>query len=316
MLDRKGIVSFLIITFGLTWLIEVPPLLGGLRLVGLTSAAATYVFLPIMFMPALGALVTTRFITREGWGGLGLHAGWAAIARSWRRYVAVGLLIPALFAVIYAVTWALGLGQPDWGLAYFQGLFAAAGAPPPPMPDTRLVLLGVFVASLTVGTLFNWLFCLGEEVGWRGYLLPKLMPLGKLRAYLLLGIIWSVWHWPLVWAGFAYGQAGSPLALLAFTGLTTGLGIYLNEVRLRTDSSVLAGWAHGVFNTQKLGLWFLLFPQVSPFLGGYAGLVGLLAWFGLGLWEAGRGKKIAGGRADAPSSSGPGTRAEGVQIYQ
>jgi hypothetical protein len=40
-----------------------------------------------------------------------------------------------------------------------------------------------------------------------------------------------------------------------------------------------------VFNTQKLGVWLLLFPHVSPYLGGYAGLVGLLVWFGLAVWE-------------------------------
>ena len=303
-MDRKGIFAYLIITFGLTWLIEIPPLLAGVKLVGLTSSAATYIFLPIMFMPALGALVTTRFITREGWGGLGLHAGRQALARSWRRYVATGLLIPALFALVYALTWALGFGQPDWGLDYFKGLYTSSGAVPPAMPDTRLVLLGVFLASLTVGTLFNWLFCVGEEIGWRGYLLPKLMPLGKPRAYLLLGVIWSVWHWPLLWMGFAYGQPGSPLALLAFTALTTGLGVYLNELRLKHDSALLAGWVHGVFNTQKLGAWFLLFPQVSPFLGGYAGLVGLVVWLALGLWETRRAKRLGGESGTAKNTKG------------
>jgi membrane protease YdiL (CAAX protease family) len=36
----------------------------------------------------------------------------------------------------------------------------------------------------------------GEEYGWRGYLLPKLLPLGELRASLLVGVIWGVWHFP------------------------------------------------------------------------------------------------------------------------
>lgn len=308
MIDRKGILAFLAITFGLTYLIEVPPLLSGLKLVGLTSSAATYIFLPIMFMPAVGALLTTKFITHEGFGGLGLRFGNPGRTQSWRTYVSVGLLIPALFIVVYGLTWALGFGQPDWGLEYFKGLFATAGAAAPAMPDTRLVLLAIFISSLTVGSLFNWLFCLGEEIGWRGYLLPKLMPLGKPRAYLLLGVIWSVWHWPLVWMGFTYGQPGSWLALVAFTALTTGVGIYLNELRLRHDSSVLAGWAHGVFNTQKVGVWFLLFPQVSPYLGGYAGLLGLLAWFGLGLWEKSRDSRFV---ADTVAKQ---ERAEGANL--
>jgi hypothetical protein len=278
-MDRKGIISFLAIMFGLTYAIELPPILGGFRLAGITSSIGTYIFLPIMFMPVLGAVVTAKYITKEGLAGMNIRFG------SWKSYIGIGLLIPALFALIYGVTWALGLGEPDWNLETFKNTFISSGVPVPAMPDTRLVLLLVFLATLTVGTLFNWVFCCGEELGWRGYLLPKLMPLGKVRAYLLLGLIWSVWHWPLVLAGFVYSQIGSFWSLAAFTALTTGFGIYLNELTLHQKSSILAGWAHGVFNTQKVGMWYLLFPQASTYLGGYAGLIGLATWFGLGLWE-------------------------------
>jgi uncharacterized protein len=279
MIDRKGIFWFLAITFGLTWVIQIAAFSTGFTIMGLTSNLGTLVALPFMFMPALGAFITAKFITREGFAGMGLRLG------PWKEYLRIGLLFPALFILVYAITWLLGFGAPDWNLEYFKGLFTASNMPAPEMPDTRLVLAAVFFSTLTVGTIFNWVFCAGEEIGWRGYLLPKLMPLGKTRAYLLLGLIWSIWHWPLVWMGFTYYQPGSLLALLAFTALTTGLGIFLNELTLRTKSSLLAGWAHGVFNTQKLGMWFLLFPRVSPFLGGYAGLVGLLTWTALGFWE-------------------------------
>ncbi len=298
MVDRKGIFAFLAITFGLTYAVEIPLVLGGMNLVNLVSTAGQYLILPVMFFPAVGALLTTRFVTREGFAVLGLRFG------SWKHYLLVGLLFPALFIIIYALTWLLGFGQPDWQMEYFKNLFVAANTEIPEMPDTRLVFLGLFFSTLTVGTVFNWLFCLGEELGWRGYLLPKLMPLGKLKAYLLLGLIWSAWHWPLVWVGFAYNHARSLLAILAFTALTTGLGIYLNELRLRTGSSILAGWAHGVFNTQKLGMWYLLFPQVSPFLGGFAGLIGLITWFALGFWEMRRKpfnfERQAAGKAITP----------------
>jgi uncharacterized protein len=278
-LDYKGILAFLGITFALTYAIELPVILSGIRLVGLTSSAATYIFLPTMFIPALGAVITVKFITREGFGELGLHFG------PWKNYLLIGLLIPALFIIVYLVSWILGFCQPDWALEYFKSFFTSNNLPVPAMPDTRLVLLGVFFSTLTMGTLINFVACTGEEIGWRGYLLPKLMPLGKLRAYLLLGIIWSAWHWPLVWAGFVYNQVGALLAFLVFTTLTTLFGVYLNELALHNRSSILAGWAHGVFNTQKAGVWVLLFPGINPYLGGYAGLVGLIFWAGLGFWE-------------------------------
>jgi uncharacterized protein len=278
-MDRKGILSFLLITFGLTYAIEIPMILSGFTLTGTGGAAGQYLFLPIMFIPALGAVITAKFITKEGFQNMGLRFG------PWKNYLIIGLLIPALFALIYLITALLGFGQPDWNLDTFIQIFTASGLEPPPMPDTRLVLLGVFFTTLTVGTLMNWLFCFGEELGWRGYLLPKLMPLGKTRAYLLIGLIWGAWHWPLIYVGFVYGQAVSPLSFIFFTALTTIFGAYLNELTLRNRSSILAGWAHGVFNTQKLGLWFLIFPTLTnPYLGGYAGLVGLIVWSGLALW--------------------------------
>ena len=156
-------------------------------------------------------------------------------------------------------------------------------------PLPALVWPGLFAVTLFVAPFVNGLVAFGEELGWRGYLLPKLLPLGRLRAHLLLGVIWSLWHLPLVLVGFMY--PGHPLAgVLAFTVLTTGFGTYLDELTLRHRSSILAGWAHGVFNSQRLGVWALLFPDVHPLLGGFAGILGLCTWLLLG-WRASRARR-------------------------
>jgi uncharacterized membrane protein len=100
---------------------------------------------------------------------------------------------------------------------------------------------------------------------------------------------------PLVLVGFAY--PGYPLAgALMFMLLTTAFGIYLNELTLHHKSSVLAGWAHGVFNSQKLGVWALLFPGINPLLGGYAGMLGISIWFVLGIWEGRRSNRRLSGK--------------------
>jgi membrane protease YdiL (CAAX protease family) len=147
----------------------------------------------------------------------------------------------------------------------------------------------LFGATLVAGPLVNGLVALGEEIGWRGYLLPKLMPLGKLKAYVLMGVIWALWHLPLLLIGFVY--PGQPLwGTLAFMALLVAFGIYINELSLRHRSSILAGWMHGVFNSQKLGVWPLLFPTLNPLIGGYAGIVGIAVWLALGLGEMQRTK--------------------------
>ncbi len=58
---------------------------------------------------------------------------------------------------------------------------------------------------------------------------------------------------------------------------------------LRHRSSILAGWMHGVFNSQAYGIWRILFPTVNPLWGGMTGLVAMLVWLGIGLWEGRRG---------------------------
>jgi hypothetical protein len=133
---------------------------------------------------------------------------------------------------------------------------------------------------LIPGALFTTVFAFGEDFGWRGYLLPKLMPLGKPAAYGLMALIWSAWHWPLVLNGFTY--AGYPaLGIVFFTLLVGALGTVMNELTLRYRSCILPSWFHALFNTQKQGIWFLMFPTINPLLGGYAGVVGLVIWYGL-----------------------------------
>ena len=55
------------------------------------------------------------------------------------------------------------------------------------------------------------------------------------------------------------------------------------ELRLRQNSTLLAGWTHGVFNSQAYGVWRLLFPTVNPLLGGVTGLLGIAIWVVTGL---------------------------------
>lgn len=281
-IDWKGISSFLLITFVVTYAIE-----GALILSGnspLVKGLGQYTVAAVMWVPALATVLTIKFITREGFGLTNIHFG------GWRPYVTVGLVIPACFILIYALTWMLGLGQPDWNMQYFKNLFVTAGVEVPAIPSPLVIWPALFLFSLLVGPFLNSVFAFGEELGWRGYLLPKLLPLGKPRAYLLLGIVWGLWHLPLVLAGFIY--PGYPfLGMLLFTMLTTALGIYLNELTLRHHSSILAGWIHGVFNTQRFGVWALLFPDTNPLLGGFSGILGIAIWLVLGIWESRRSIK-------------------------
>lgn len=278
-LDRKGVFIFLLTTFAITYAIEGALILGGFRVTKVPAAYGQLIVAAVMWVPALAALLTIKFFTREGFAILNLRFG------SWKPYLTSGLLVPTCFVFIYGLTWLLGLGRPDWKLEqFFATASSAAGSSLPPPPSPALALPVLFVVTVVVAPFFNGLLGLGEELGWRGYLLPKLMVLGKLKAYLLLGVVWGLWHLPLILIGFTYPDQPF-LGTLAFIALTTTFGIYLNELTLHHRSSVLAGWVHGVFNSQKLGVWALVFPSVNALIGGFAGIVGITVWLSLGMWE-------------------------------
>jgi hypothetical protein len=282
MLDRKGLISFLLITFGLTYAIEGALILSGFRISDIPPLIGQYVIAGVMWVPALATVLTIKLVTKEGFGITNFRIG------PLPPYLISALLVPAVFIVIYALTWLLGLGEPDWELREFLSMMGSGGGDPAAIPPASTLLPVLFCVSLIVGPTINGLFGFGEEFGWRGYLLPKLMPLGKLRAYLLVGIIWGLWHAPLILVGFNY--PGYPvLGVIFMSALTTALGIYLNEMTLRHRSSILAGWIHGAFNGQAYGIWRILFPNVNPLLGGVTGLVGIIVWFLIGLWYARRG---------------------------
>ena len=280
-LERKGILTFLVVTFAITYALEGILIATGFRFAAIPGAFGQLVVAIAMWVPTAATIITVKVVTHEKPALANFHLG------SWKAYVSVAVILPLCFAIIYGITWALGLAQPDATLDQFRAMFVTAGINFPPIPNPGPVLLGLFFASVVVAPFFNGLIALGEEIGWRGYLLPRLMPLGKARAYLILGVIWGLWHTPLVLIGFTY--PGQPiLGTLMFVAMTTAIGIYINELTLQNNSCILAAWAHGIFNCQKLGVWSLLFPQVNPLVGGFSGVVGILVWLALGVWKMNR----------------------------
>ena len=121
-----------------------------------------------------------------------------------------------------------------------------------PLPGVSLPLglLGVaatFGIALALGATVNAVFAFGEEFGWRGYLLWELAPLGFWKASAAIGVVWGLWHAPIIADGYNYpsfpvvGVAAMTVACLAFSPLYTYLV-------LRAESVLAAALVHGVFN--------------------------------------------------------------------
>ena len=291
-LDRKRIVMYLAFSFGLAWLVGLAVYLtGGLansqQLAPGLSVATALLAGGYMMSPAL-AHVLTRLITREGWRNVGLRPN---LRRGW-PYWLVCWFAPGLLTLLGAAIYFVAFPQHyDPNLGRLQEMLKTSGAAQLSITPKMIVILQL-AQALLIAPLINGLFTFGEEFGWRAYLQPRLMPLGERRAYLLMGVIWGVWHWPVIAMGHNYGldYIGAPwLGMLVMIWFTLTLGTLLGWASLRAGSVWPAVIGHAAINgIAGIGVFFTQ-GEPNPLLGplpvGLIGSAGLaLAAFCIWLW--------------------------------
>jgi hypothetical protein len=204
-----------------------------------------------MFAPALAALLMRLLVSREGLrGSLGPLRRW--------RWSVLAVLVPI---VIVATTIAVATAT---GLAVFH----LGGTQP---------MWEVLMLLLVVGTPVSALLAFGEEYGWRGYLLPRLLPLGEVRASLVVALIWAPWHLPVLLVGLNF-PGKNPLAVLGM--MTAGV---LALSLLFTRFFVAAGGAvvtvallHGSLNAFSDRLADPAHLAGDPFVVSVGGVLGIL----------------------------------------
>jgi membrane protease YdiL (CAAX protease family) len=249
---RRHVAGFVALAYGISWGMwaSVMPDAWDALMAGRTPSTYRVGTLGIlgMFGPALAAVIMRLFVSKEGVrGSLGAKRSW--------RYYAVAFLAPmVLVAVTIAVSSVTGLADFDAGTKSIWLLF--------------LVLLLINTPISTVATL-------GEEYGWRGYLLPRLLPLGEVKAALTVAAIWAPWHLPLLLVGLNYGGK-NPFAVLAFMlALTAALSLLLTRLFVIAGGSVLVvAVAHASFNAFGDRLSDGDHLVGNPFLASVGGLVG------------------------------------------
>ena len=275
--DTRRIVLFLGLAFGIAWLTGlVIYLMGGLangpRVGPGLPLAGLLLTGPYMFAPALANLLT-RLLTREGWQAVGvrphLRTGWPFWLAAW--------VLPALMTIAgAAVFFLLFPSLFDPGLARLTQALAGSAAFAKLSP--WVVVAIQTLEAIVIAPLVNGLFTFGEEFGWRGYLLPKLRPLGWRPAMLLMGVIWGVWHWPVIFMGYEYGSSypGYPwLGPLLFIWFTFCAGVFLAWFTLRAGSIWPAVIGHAAINGIAALALVAVTASPNPLLGpAPVGLIG------------------------------------------
>jgi len=287
--DVKRIGIFLALAFGIAWtiglvifltggLVNSPVLIPVLRM----TLATVLLAVGYMWAPAL-AHVFTRLLTREGW-----HDTWLRphFKQGWRYWLAAWVA-PALLTIVGAAIFFAVLPRYfDADLTMLRGLLAQNAQTAALNP--WLIVAAQLGSAVLIAPPINGLFTFGEEFGWRGYLLPKLLPLGERRAMLVSGVIWGVWHWPVIAMGhnYGFGYPGAPWSgMLMMTWFTVVTGCFLAWATLRARSVWPAVIGHAAINgISALGA---LFVQGSPssLLGPLpVGLLGSLGWAAVAGW--------------------------------
>lgn len=279
--QKNRIYIFITFSFGISWLTAlVIYLTGGLvdspvfNIAGIQLSLAMILLATIyMFAPALANLLT-RIITREGKADLLLKP--KLKQRRWLYYLAAWVM-PGLFTIIGLVIYFLLFPQYyDPELTYLtEHMLPAEMAGVNPW----LIIVIQTVQAILIAPLVNALPTFGEEFGWRGYLQPKLMPLGGRKAVLITGAIWGVWHWPIILMGHNYGLEyfGAPfLGPLAMLWFCVTFSAFFGWITIKSDSVWPAVIAHGAINgIAAIGFLFirgnpdlLLGPTPAGLIGG------------------------------------------------
>ncbi len=281
-----GIALYIIIAFALSWALWL-----GLGALGVPFTIRAAIG---MFGPALAAVIV-RLLRHEGFADAGLRLGARGQRGTWRIYLAAYLAPPLLIAA--SIGLVLLVGYQHWALSANMHALLNASLKTIPAGYTadQLVLISLLsqtALAFTFGIPFNMIFTFGEEFGWRGYLLPRLAPLGGIPAAIITGVVWGLWHAPLIVLN-GYNYPGHPwLGVLMMVVFTTALSCVFAWLRFRSSSVWPSTLAHAAFNAQA-GFGALALSHADSLLSAPIGLIGLLPMIAFVVWLALTGRLSA-----------------------
>ncbi|MFN7133572.1 MAG: CPBP family intramembrane glutamic endopeptidase [Myxococcales bacterium] len=201
-----------------------------------------------MFGPALAAVVLKRFVWREPVAPLGLRFNFGP---AWLGAFLFPVLL--IFGTMGASLLAPGVSFSGEMAGFFAKLKGAL--PPEQFARVEEKIRGLpvhlfwlsLVQALLAGATINAVAAFGEELGWRGLLFVETERLGFWRQSALIGVVWGVWHAPLILQGHNYPD--HPVAgVFLFTVFCVLAAPLFGWIRARTGSVFAASVSHGVLN--------------------------------------------------------------------
>ena len=286
--EKQGFGLYFLFAFGLAWLCQV---YASLLLIRDGNAALYRLLLTVsMFCPLLAVLLVQKVFQRQPTG-----IGWKV--QGGRRWWLAAWFGPAVFTVLAAVLYfavfphRLDLSG-SWLATAYGGEMDAETLRRELGVSNLSYMLETGLFAITLAPPINMLAAVGEEAGWRGYMMPHLKEqLGLLNGRLLGGVIWGVWHWPIMLlTGYEYGTnyLGAPvLGLVVWCVVCFALNTLLDWLYEKTGCIWVSAIAHGAFNAVAALFVVLTSPADAYYnvLGPMPiGLIGMLPMLALAVW--------------------------------
>jgi uncharacterized protein len=243
----------------------VEPIIGtiGLPLVALHPATNTDIPLISMIVAVIGILTVIMLNLKKKWSK-DLEPSRLSVGKNVRNYLIIPLVLSTIIIITFILNYISGLGVPT-------------------KKFSLNMLFTTLMPSLILSFFVLWPNYFGEEYGWRAYLQDRLFPLlGSHRGVLILGIIWGLWHAPLILIGVLY--PGQPVLGSLFMILNTiAMGIILSYAVLKTGSVWIAVILHLIADTIYPTAGFYIATSINPIFSFGTGIYGfpLLAVFAL-----------------------------------
>lgn len=217
-----------------------------------------------MLLPMIAVIITQAVNKEQIFHGLD-------ISFKINRWWGIGwLLMPVLAVAVLGMTLLMpgAVWSPD------SEVVKAALASMPEGVGLGAFIVITLISGLFAGLTVNAVFAFGEEIGWRGYLLKIFKGKTFLSTALWTGIIWGLWHAPIILNGHNYPQ--HPVAgVFMMVGMCVFLTPIFMYFRLKSGSVIVPAIMHGTFNG-VVGLSMILVTPANDLLYGGPGLAGLI----------------------------------------
>lgn len=235
----------------------------------------------IMFLPALVAIIV--IILTEQWKGFSAFTKMLGLRVGQKKYIFLYPLVMFVTLVfIYLMTFFI-----------FPNVFIPMSKLPEVLAELSIQfgttsifmqIIMIFFLNSVVGSIINIPLFLGEEIGWRSFLYPRLEKLYQKSFLIIGGVFWGIWHAPMILMGHNYPSTPI-LGLFMMTIFCIPVGIIFYYFYIKSGSIITVALCHGVLNQTASTIHMIFIDEqvVQPTIHGATGIIGILMFAAIAL---------------------------------